>query len=53
MQMTIQCYAKSVAYMAGGNRKPKGPEKHGDLGQGYYWHYHIYRHSNNSHIFFI
>ena len=48
-----QSYAKSVAYMAGGNRKPKGPEKHGNLGQGYYWHYHIYRHINNSHIFFI
>ncbi|MCM1341395.1 MAG: RHS repeat-associated core domain-containing protein [Acetobacter sp.] len=48
-----QSYAKSAAYIAGGNRKPKGPEKHGSLGQGYYWHYHIYKHSSNSHVFYI
>ena len=46
-------YARTVAYIAGKNRTPKGPEKHGSLGQGYYWHYHIYKHSNNSHIFYI
>ena len=46
-------YAKSAAYIAGGHRKPKGPEKHGSLGDGFYWHYHIYKHRNDSHIFYI
>ena len=44
--------ARTAAYIAGNNRQPVGPERHGYLGQGYYWHYHIYKHSNNSHIFY-
>lgn len=44
--------ARTAAYIAGNNRQPVGPERHGYLGQGYYSHYHIYKHSNNSHIFY-
>ena len=45
--------AKAVAKAAYSNKKPYGPEIHGGGALGYYYHYHVYDHRKNGHVFFL
>ena len=45
--------AKAVAKAAYSNKKPFGPEIHGGGALGYYYHYHVYEHKKNGHVFFL
>ena len=53
---SVFCYYKStayeIAYVAGGNKTPVGPEIHGTLGDGYYYHYHVYNRATHAHIWY-
>ena len=45
--------AKAVAKAAYSNKKPYGPEIHGGGALGYYYHYHVYGHKKDGHVFFL
>ncbi|ADL50206.1 hypothetical protein [Clostridium cellulovorans] len=53
---SVMCYSKStarnIAYAAGGNKTPVGPEIHGSLNNGYYYHYHVYNRATHAHIWY-
>ncbi|HEX2925870.1 MAG TPA: hypothetical protein VHP38_06380 [Ruminiclostridium sp.] len=53
---SVMAYSKSdaydIAYAAGKNKTPVGPEIHGELGDGYYYHYHVYNRTSHAHIWY-
>lgn len=53
---SVMTYYKSDAYdiakAAGNNKTPVGPEIHGQLGDGYYYHYHVYNRTSHAHIWY-
>jgi hypothetical protein len=52
----VMAYYRSDAYdiakAAGNNRTPVGPEIHGQLNNGYYYHYHVYNRTSHAHIWY-
>jgi len=53
---SVMAYYKSDAYdiakAAGNNKTPVGPEIHGQLNNGYYYHYHVYNRTSHAHIWY-